>query len=289
MKKLFSLFVFGLLFFICLTTRVLAHNEDAVSFTKIDNKSTLPYPIPTISTDTVVLPQDTAPATYEVGQLMTFSIDREKLPVPIDLKQKSQILWQFGDGGTAVGFTVAHHYLKQGSYIVHVGLSANQVGEFETIFMNVFAKKNDQPFAIQMLVDDMEGSQSVTQPLTISPDQPLRFRTQILSATDSSEIQEIFWDFGDGQSATGASVVHAYHTTDKLYFPMVRAKNKNGFFADAYAVLGGKTIIGGNVPASQPTLFPQSARWAFFVVIAVAITVFIAFLLVIQLRQKQNR
>lgn len=104
--------------------------------------------------------------------------------------------WDFGDGAKGAGREVVHQYAKSGVYIARLTIQddsglANNVATSERIIT-----VNQPPVAVA------------------GPDQLVTASQVVFDATGSSDsdgvIISYLWDFGDGDTGTGARIAHAY-------------------------------------------------------------------------------
>ena len=102
--------------------------------------------------------------------------------------------WNFGDGTTATGGTVNHTYASSGNYTLTLTLSD---GELSVVGFKVITVLNQAPTAIISSADIMNKNVSSTFDASLSTD-------------SNSDVLSYNWDFGDGVTATGVNVNHAY-------------------------------------------------------------------------------
>ncbi len=104
--------------------------------------------------------------------------------------------WDFGDGDTATGVTVSHSYPASGAYSVTLTVTDND-GATDSVTVTETVR-NESPVA-----NFTESAHTVFIDETIS-----------FNATESYDpdgaIVDYLWDFGDGNTATGITVSHAY-------------------------------------------------------------------------------
>ena len=106
-------------------------------------------------------------------------------------------MWYFGDGASAGGLEVEHCFPGAGHYVVELHIIDNNTG-------NTFFTQS----SFEVEIRDVE------QPFITSPDALV---TKELTAFDANktnlpglDVEEYFWEFGDGTKLKGAEVEHAY-------------------------------------------------------------------------------
>jgi len=107
--------------------------------------------------------------------------------------------WSFGDGTTGTGVTTSHTYTLVGSFTAVVTVTDN-FGATDTASIGITVSEplNESPAASFTATPD-----SGAAPLTV------QFNAGASSDPDGT-IASYAWDFGDGDSATGATATHTY-------------------------------------------------------------------------------
>ena len=103
--------------------------------------------------------------------------------------------WDFGDGGTGAGATVAHQYARTGSF---------------TITLTVTSDTGQSSTASRLIAVSF-GSPQIRASFTFSPatpetDQDVFFNAWASTPNDGT----LTWSFGDGSSGAGATPAHRY-------------------------------------------------------------------------------
>lgn len=110
--------------------------------------------------------------------------------------------WDFGDGATAEGTVVTHTYTEEGTYTVSLTVE-DALGRTDTSYATVEVARRAPVASFGML-----GRESGTGPV-FKDSEPITF--DALSSYDpDGVIVAWMWDFGDGDTATGPVVTHAY-------------------------------------------------------------------------------
>jgi CSLREA domain-containing protein len=126
--------------------------------------------------------------------------------------------WDFGDGQSGSGAAASHTYAAPGSYVATV-TATNSLGN-ATATTTVVVR--DQ--AIAGLTAASDGPTILGQP------------TQLTAAITAGTNVTYAWDFGDGQTGTGATPSHTYAAAG-AYLATVTASNSAGSRAASVAVV----------------------------------------------------
>jgi hypothetical protein len=226
-------------FFFCFPTTVLAHLPGQQSFFKINESYTTLYPVPSSSLPDFILPQDSAPKSFLIGESIAFAIDTTRLPMMSDATlAKSRFQWDFGDGKTFEGLETTHEYEKMGSYILQIWVDDGSGGApilLQSILLNVIP---DAFYKLPKAIISVNGKTSIdslTDPLTFSFARPLIF--DVSKSIIPSGIASIQWDLGDMHASSQKSLQYQYKNDLRIVFPVLRIKDKNGFIADTFIQL----------------------------------------------------
>lgn len=159
-----------------------------------------------------------------------------------------QFSWTFGDGSTTSGQTVSHTYVSPGSYNAVVTAVDPATGQADTDSIAVTIR--------QAMVVDANGPYSGTAGL------PIQFGATLNGATRP----EYRWDFGDGQTGSGANPSHTFNQagsyTATLYATDSASSQSASDTAGVSVLSGGPVVFypaGWNlVAAPQGTPFAKS-------------------------------
>ena len=143
--------------------------------------------------------------------------------------------WDFGDGNTGSGVSTNHAYTKEGSYTVILAVTDNE-GETATIRRTITVQQGgggcgggtcddygDPPLAVISGLPSCQGG---------TVDVSIRFDGSYSRAAEGT-IVRYEWDFGDGETATGAIVRHAYEHTGR-YEVILTVHDNSGRQASTY-------------------------------------------------------
>jgi PKD repeat protein len=113
--------------------------------------------------------------------------------------QRCSYSWSFGDGTTGSGLITTHEYRAVGTY--QVALTVTDERGVQTTAIKVVTVAAGTP--------PTTGTPtfSPTQP---EPDQTIFFNASAARAAPGRTLVDYFWDFGDGTTASGVTVTHAY-------------------------------------------------------------------------------
>jgi len=129
--------------------------------------------------------------------------------------------WDFGDGSTATGVKVSTAYSESGAYTVTLTVTDDD-GATDTIATSKIVR-NKSPVAIFT-----ESAENVYVDETISFD-------AAESYDPDGTIVAYSWDFGDGGTATGIIVSHAY-ADNGVYIVTLAVTDNDGATASAHAI-----------------------------------------------------
>jgi PKD repeat protein len=156
-----------------------------------------------------------APSQGQVGQPITFSGSGSN----VGNNAIVRFAWNFGDGASANGQTVTHVYAQPGSFVVTLTVTTNQ-GLSDTASQTIYISQVVQaPTAI------------ISAPNQGTAGRPLTF-DGTHSAAGSGQIISFAWSFGDGASANGPVVTHAY-AQPGTYTVILNVTNSNNLTATA--------------------------------------------------------
>jgi PKD repeat protein len=133
--------------------------------------------------------------------------------------------WNFGDGNTASGVSVSHLYSETGAYTVTLTVTDDD-GATDTIHATKIVR-NKSPVAI--FTESTE---------TAHIDEIITFNATESHDPDGS-IVTYSWDFGDGNTATGVTVSHAY-ADNGFYSVTLTVTDNDGATDSAHAT---KTVM----------------------------------------------
>jgi PKD repeat protein len=147
--------------------------------------------------------------------------------------------WDFGDGQQGSGATTTHTYTFPGTYTVTLTAQAPTGVAFTGITTAAIA-----PAPIPRVGGVVAGSSSVASPLgfvTVNAAGPYSGAAgQPITLTGSSNaaFPQFTWDFGDGQTAPGATVSHTYSSPGTYYIRLTVYDT-----ASAITGVGGTTAL----------------------------------------------
>lgn len=136
----------------------------------------------------------TGPSEGQVSQSLTFDASASRASVPVtDLK------WDFGDGNTAEGLTVAHSYDSAGTYTVILTL-VDESGQSDSAVKQVQVADQPSPDSPPVPIISARSAALIGEDVVF--DGSHSYASAPLTAAD--------WDFGDGTTASGLTASHDY-------------------------------------------------------------------------------
>jgi RHS repeat-associated protein len=152
--------------------------------------------------------------------------------------------WDFGDGQFATGSLVVHNYQTSGTFAAKLKVTDNQ-GSTNTKTQNVLVRANQLPLA--KFVSASDSSLGV-----------YKARFDASSSTDADgTILEYSWEFGDGQTGTGALAEHIYAAGGTYLVKLTVKDNKQGLGAATQSLVLQDTVapvIALQSPAPNSTI-----------------------------------
>jgi len=230
-------FLLLLVLFIFSIQSVFGHaDESDVALLEINGESVIKYPVPTAST-LFEIPEDLAPGNYIVEKPVVFEIKKEKLDIAPEIITDSKFIWDFGDGQKAEGLKNSHVYKKAGSYLLKIDVSYPKITGVQILqssLINVVEKVNDQIPNVKIFVNGKKINDPLVDVTFVASGQEVELSAEIESG---SNIESYIWDLGNGQTSTEQTLRTNYQKEEykEQFFPIVRAKTGDGFYADAYA------------------------------------------------------
>ncbi len=170
-----------------------------------------------VSNATPVISATTVPSTGAEGESLSFAVTATDAGSSDTLTAT----WDFGDGAIEVGTTVAHAFDDDGSYTVTVSV-CDDANACDSVSGTVIVQNLDP------VVDSLSVDATADEGASV-----------VLSATASDEGDDVLvysWDFGDGDSATGDSVSHAW-TDEGSYAITLVVSDDDGGSDSASAVI----------------------------------------------------
>jgi PKD repeat protein len=145
------------------------------------------------------------PTNPNVDDIVAFSAAGSSDPARFAPKAIASYSWSFGDGATAQGSSVQHAYADARSYLVTLEVTDDD-GEHDTAYVTVH------------VTDPSAGNTPPVAQFSFSPSSPI-INQNVTFVADASydpaavgpkSIVLYSWDFGDGETAVGRSVVYRY-------------------------------------------------------------------------------
>ena len=129
-----------------------------------------------------------------VGETVTFDASGSEDPDG----EIVEYLWEFGDGESSRREVATHVYERQGEYNVTLTVTDN-LGATHSVFGAVQVKDVNRPPTADASISSTE----------VHVGETIRFDASD-SVDPDGEIAEYLWEFGDGESSTQATAIHAY-------------------------------------------------------------------------------
>ncbi|HUR24902.1 MAG TPA: PKD domain-containing protein [Candidatus Thermoplasmatota archaeon] len=141
-------------------------------------------------------------------------------------------LWDFGDGTTATGQTSSHTFAAPGNYTVRLRVTAA-----DGTMVDSWVPVRVAPFAPPLSIQAMGQGQPLVMLFSdtllfhrVAPGHAITLTAQPLAGLGNGTV--FHWDFGDGSTAEGRVVTHAY-TAEGNYTVRVTMTTASGASSDA--------------------------------------------------------
>lgn len=149
--------------------------------------------------------------------------------------------WNFGNGSSGQGAIFSTSYSQPGTYQV-----------------NLTVRDNDGGLGFSQQTIQVSGNESPVAEFTFSPTTPLVNQLVSFDGTGSYDpdgsISQYQWDFGDGASASGATVSHRYQAPGSYQVALTVRDNEFGRNVLAQAV----AVTSGGRPNANLSLIPEA-------------------------------
>src|SRR3989344_1188685 len=263
MRKLtvvsFQLLVLFLLFTITCTLfdvpLALAHLRGQ-PIAKINGLDTKAHPVQAVQPFVFNLPTDSdiAPENYLVNTPLQFVLDLNQLPSPPEVMEKTELIWDFGDGSPTqsilTGDKNSHTYNKTGTFVMQVSADYAKAGfenlgiqPIQTIVINILPDKNYQLPKPQIKINGSPSPASKSFDLDLN--KRVTFDASSSTYDPSSKLVSYQWNFDDGKESNEAVATNKYKLPQYYATPVLQIKDDKGFVSEEYVTL---TNIGKNEP-----------------------------------------
>ena len=124
--------------------------------------------------------------------------------------------WDFGDGTTGSGQTVTHRYAQAGSYQVILTVT-NDCGQTASAKKTITVSAPKTPTPTPTPAPECPRPSAIISryETSVYVEQEVEFSASGSSGGDTRSIVSYEWDFGDGATASGETVTHAWKETGK--------------------------------------------------------------------------
>ena len=210
-------YVLGLLICVLAPTNTLGHSQGGPPYLLVNGDYAQTNPLANAYPDDV--PQDFTNQVLVAGQQIEFSIDLNVVAPDTEFR------WAWSADRPEdyqYGNSVNHAYKRAGSYVLlllakNTG-TGNQFIPYDTVRLNIVPHAGYHvPFGtIKASLAHADGNKKLIN-FSIAPHHD-----------SSSRISSLQWFFGDGQTASGASLQHMYDQTANGFTPMVIMRDDNG-------------------------------------------------------------
>jgi hypothetical protein len=244
---------------------VFAHQSGQQSFFQINDKHPNPYAVTSTSLNVFNLPEDLAAENYLVNQSLEMEMEPALLPVLPEIVNKTNFIWDFGDGFKGTDLKNTHTYQKMGSYIltIQAQYGADQPQIIQSVLINILPDANYQIPIYRISVNGQESKDPLVDVIKLKFGSEFEFKGVVVNKP-TSQVRSYFWDFGDQQSSQEKEPKHSYNQDLGQVFPILRVIDNNGFISDSFVEIENSKLTADSVInkiAPSKTSGKQPSKW----------------------------
>jgi|SRR3989344_2023494 len=267
----------GIIFsWIFLPEKILAHQTVKPHFLKADQEYAEIYPVKYKSVQTFELPKEIITKQFLINQPINFEIDSSHLSYLKSINERTNFVWDFGDGEKGQGLKNIHTYKEAGSYTLKLDAHIDPKSAptpLTTVLINVLPDKSYLLPNLDILVNDKKADPTLNKVYSEFVN-PIKLSYNF-AVNGSTNLVEHFWDFGDGQSSTEPQSTHQYDPKHYSAFVTLRVKDENGFFKDTNVEIVNGSKPKNDTPQNKEDGYLQKTTLITVAVIAVLIGLFL--------------
>lgn len=232
--------------YILIPSSVAAHVR-GVPVLKINNQITKIYfdEFYTGSVFNIPADADKGADNYVVNQLISFEIDTTKFPTPPEIFEKTDIIWDFGDGSPKQsiinGSKNNHTYTKTGTFAVVISADYSSAGfpnlelqPLQTVLINVLPSGEYQLPKPLIKVNGQVVSEDGKRIVETDLNKRLTFDASDSQKGTTKNIT-YRWDFGQGgKENTNKVATYRYKLPQYAATVVLRIEDENGYYADTF-------------------------------------------------------
>jgi hypothetical protein len=277
--------ILSLLFLLLPVTTVSAHMAGQPPFFRVNGIFSNFYPVPMGSYIALhPFPQDLAPDIYRTGTPIQLAFDFDQLSqvVPPEVINKTNFIWDFGDGTIGNGQKNNHAYKKPGSYVLSITADTRsfEANAEPQVIQSVILHVVDDPSYVlpktKVYVNGVEGKDIKSDWIETNLTKPIHVEGKV-SELGTSKNLSYQWDFGDGTTGEGIKTEHTYASAPNSVMVVFRVKDENGFIIDSAAGL----VNNPNVTVAPTPIVasaPQGRNYSILIIFSLCVISLIVWL-----------